>query len=135
MANFDWRLYGLVLLIVLLGIVNIYSASASYTLTGSPYYLKQLYWLLTGSLLVVLVSRVGYRRLRVEHYELDDRDARDARRPELVAELAQRFVDVLASFLDRHPALWFNFYDFWQAPERGVPPAPTEWAIRVITQR
>ncbi len=92
-------------------------------LPESPYRLARS----TGArLLVVLVSRVGYRRLRVEHYELDDRDARDARRPELVAELAQRFVDVLAAFLDRHPSLWFNFFDFWQAPERGASSSPTD---------
>jgi rod shape determining protein RodA len=69
-ANFDWRLFGLVVLIVLLGIVNIYSASASYKLSGSPYYLKQIYWLMAGSMLVVLVCSVDYHMLEDAAYWL-----------------------------------------------------------------
>jgi rod shape determining protein RodA len=69
-ANFDWRLYALVLLIVLMGIANIYSASASYELAGSPYYLKQFYWLIFGSLLIVLVCSVDYHMLEDAAYWL-----------------------------------------------------------------
>jgi rod shape determining protein RodA len=69
-ANFDWRLYSLVAGIVLLGIVNIYSASASYSLAGSPYYLKQCYWFLTGTLLAVLVCSVDYHMLEDAAYWL-----------------------------------------------------------------
>lgn len=70
LANFDWRLFGLVLLIVLLGVVNIYSASASYKLSGTPYYLKQLYWFIMGSLLIAVVCSIDYHMLEDAAYWL-----------------------------------------------------------------
>jgi rod shape determining protein RodA len=70
MASFDWRLFGLAVLIVLIGIANIYSASASYGGDSTPYYLKQLYWLAMGSLLVVLVCSVDYHMLEDAAYWL-----------------------------------------------------------------
>lgn len=69
-ANFDWRLYLLVMLIVLMGIVNIYSASASYRLVGAPYYLKQFYWFSLGSVLIVLVCSIDYHMLEDAAYWL-----------------------------------------------------------------
>jgi rod shape determining protein RodA len=62
-TNFDWTLFGVMLAITAIGVVNIYSASASYKLTGSPYYLKQLYWIGAGLGLVVLVCSIDYHIL------------------------------------------------------------------------
>ena len=62
-TNFDWALFGVMLAIAAIGVVNIYSASASYKLTGSPYYLKQLYWIGAGLGLVVLVCSIDYHIL------------------------------------------------------------------------
>ncbi|ABB31171.1 rod shape-determining protein RodA [Geobacter metallireducens RCH3] len=62
-TNFDWTLLVLVFLISAMGIVNIYSASASYTLVGAPYYLKQFYWIVAGMFLVVLACSVDYHLL------------------------------------------------------------------------
>ncbi len=63
LTNFDWTLLGLTLVIAAVGVVNIFSATASYNVSGTPYYLKQLYWIFTGLLLVVAVSSVDYHFL------------------------------------------------------------------------
>jgi len=62
-ANVDWALAGLVLSICLIGIVNIYSASNPYNMTGVPYYLKQLYWMCFGIIIVLMVSSIDYHML------------------------------------------------------------------------
>lgn len=59
-TNFDWGLLLLVLFIAAVGVVNIGSATASYTLTESSYPLRQFYWILIGLLLVVLVCSFDY---------------------------------------------------------------------------
>lgn len=59
-TNFDWTLLALVLAACVLGVINIYSASASYTVVATPFYLKQLYWILAGLLLIVLVCSLDY---------------------------------------------------------------------------
>lgn len=59
-ANFDWTLLGIVVMICLLGVLNIYSASAPYKLVGAPYYFKQLNWMLFGLLISLLISGVDY---------------------------------------------------------------------------
>lgn len=62
-TNFDWTLFGLVLLISAIGVLNIYSASASYKVIGAPYALKQCYWILSGLVLIVMVCSVDYHLL------------------------------------------------------------------------
>jgi rod shape determining protein RodA len=63
LTNFDWTLLGLTLIIAFIGVVNIFSATASYTVSGTAYYLKQLYWILTGLVLVTAVCSVDYHLL------------------------------------------------------------------------
>ncbi len=62
-TNFDWTLYGLVILIAAIGVLNIYSASASYKLIGTPFFIKQIYWITGGLLLVVLICSIDYHLL------------------------------------------------------------------------
>lgn len=62
-TNFDWILVGLVAVICLMGVVNIYSASAVYKSGSVPYYLKQLNWVCFGLLLSVLISCLDYHLL------------------------------------------------------------------------
>ena len=62
-TNFDWTLLGLTLVIAAIGVVNIFSATASYNVSGTPYYLKQLYWISTGLILVVAVCGIDYHLL------------------------------------------------------------------------
>lgn len=68
LTNFDWKVFLLVLLIVAVGILNIYSASASYRVVGTPYAVKQLYWALIGSGLVLMVCSVDYHLLEDVSY-------------------------------------------------------------------
>lgn len=60
LTNIDWMLLGFVVAVCLLGILNIYSATLSYKITGAPYYIKQLNWLCFGLTVVLVVSSVDY---------------------------------------------------------------------------
>ena len=63
-TNFDWTLLGLVSAICLVGIVNIYSASAAYQMgSGTPYYLKQVNWMVFGITLSLVVASLDYHIL------------------------------------------------------------------------
>lgn len=60
LSNFDWSLLLLTLLIVLMGVISIFSASKGYS-GQSQFWLKQLYWLglglITGFLILLVDSR------------------------------------------------------------------------------
>ena len=70
LTNFDWILAGLVLIMCLLGILNIYSATHSYKIVGAAYYTKQFYWMLTGLTISLLVCSVDYHLLEDLSYWL-----------------------------------------------------------------
>jgi rod shape determining protein RodA len=59
-TNFDWTLYGLVVLIAAIGVINIYSASASYRLVGTPFFVKQIYWIMSGLIMALMVCSIDY---------------------------------------------------------------------------
>ena len=59
-SNIDWTLIGLVVVISLLGILNIYSATTPYKVVGEPYYIKQLYWMCFGVFIMLTVCCVDY---------------------------------------------------------------------------
>ncbi len=58
--NFDWGFLLLVLLIAGIGVMNISSATASYTMQDTSYALKQIYWILIGLFIVVQVCSIDY---------------------------------------------------------------------------
>ncbi|MDD2309357.1 MAG: rod shape-determining protein RodA [Desulfuromonadaceae bacterium] len=60
LTNIDWILAGLVITVCLLGIMNIYSATAAYKIVGTSYYIKQLYWMLAGFIISLVVCSVDY---------------------------------------------------------------------------
>jgi len=62
-THFDWTYMLLILLIALIGIANLYSATSSWTTAVPPVYLKQFYWLGFGLLIVVLICLFDYRHL------------------------------------------------------------------------
>lgn len=63
--NFDWLLLALILLIVAIGLVNLYSAGYNRTPeSATPVYLKQIYWLIVGLSIMFLSLFYDYR-----HYE------------------------------------------------------------------
>ncbi len=68
--NFDWVLLGLVLMIVGMGIVNLYSAGYNRQGGETPLYIKQLYWLAVGLGVLCLTLVVDYRHLEKLSYPL-----------------------------------------------------------------
>lgn len=63
LLNFDWKILVFILLIAFIGVLNIYSASASYRIAGTPYAIKQIYWIVIGSGLILLTASVDYHIL------------------------------------------------------------------------
>ena len=63
-------LIGLVIVISLLGILNIYSATTPYKVVGTPYYLKQLNWIMFGIFISLIVCSVDYHILEDLSYWL-----------------------------------------------------------------
>ncbi len=59
--HFDWTLLGIVLVIASIGILNLYSATAKMEMSGTPLYLKQIFWLLIGLTVMVIVAFAEYR--------------------------------------------------------------------------
>jgi rod shape determining protein RodA len=62
LLNFDWTLFILVLIISGIGLLNIYSAGFSLTnLHQTPFYVKQLQWILIGIVGMVFAFFIDYR--------------------------------------------------------------------------
>lgn len=66
-VNFDWVLLLTVLLLAGIGVVNLYSATVSWT-SGTPLYMKQLLWLGGGVLIALVICFFDYRHL--EHFAI-----------------------------------------------------------------
>ncbi|MDA3903788.1 MAG: rod shape-determining protein RodA [Desulfuromusa sp.] len=62
-SHFDWVLLLTVLLLAGIGIVNLFSATASWNSTTTPLYLKQLLWLSGGVLIALIICLFDYRHL------------------------------------------------------------------------
>lgn len=62
-SNFDWVLLLTVLLLAGAGIVNLFSATASWHSAATPIYLKQLLWLSGGVLIALVICLFDYRHL------------------------------------------------------------------------
>ena len=63
--NFDWTLLAIVLSICAIGILNIYSAGYSYDALErqSPFYIKQIQWILLGLIAMIITFSIDYRFL------------------------------------------------------------------------
>ena len=59
--HFDWTLLGIILAIALIGILNLYSATAKMEMAGTPLYLKQIFWLLIGLAVMGVIAFIEYR--------------------------------------------------------------------------
>ena len=68
--NFDWMLMLLVAAICLTGILNIYSATASYKAMAVAFYLKQFNWMLFGFMLALIICTLDYHLLEDVSYWL-----------------------------------------------------------------
>ena len=60
-VHFDWTLLGIVLVIASIGILNLYSATEKIEMPGTPLYLKQIFWLLIGMVVMVTIAFIEYR--------------------------------------------------------------------------
>lgn len=68
LTNFDWKVLLLVFFIAFVGVLNIHSASASYNIVGTPYAVKQVYWTIIGTGLLLLVCSIDYHILEDVSY-------------------------------------------------------------------
>ncbi len=59
--HFDLTLLGIVLAIASIVILNLYSATAKIEMLGTPFYLKQIFWLLIGLVVMVVIAFIEYR--------------------------------------------------------------------------
>lgn len=57
--DFDWVLFGLAVAIALIGVVEIYSTTSQSAALATQYK-KQIYWVLIGSVVALVVSRMDY---------------------------------------------------------------------------
>jgi len=96
--DFDWVLLTFVLLICLIGVAQIYSATLHTKFAGA--YIKQLYWIAGGLALMFLISLVNYAAYELPRFASSP--IRDARAPQnlvpigaLEDELKRRMGDPL----------------------------------------
>lgn len=59
--NFDWATLITALFISAIGVVNIYSSTYPHSGTGTPLFLKQVYWLFMGFGFLILTLSFDYR--------------------------------------------------------------------------
>lgn len=68
-SNFDWVLFGVCLIVSILGVINLFSAgSFSLKHYATPYYLKQLCWLLVGLILFFFIILFDYQSVARRAY-------------------------------------------------------------------
>ena len=68
--NFDWVLLLSVVLIAIMGLTNLYSASLTGHIPGTPVYIKQLYFFLIGFVMIIAIISVDYKVLLSWNYPL-----------------------------------------------------------------
>ena len=59
--RFDWPLVGMVILIACIGILNLYSITSNGEASGTPLYLKQVFWLIIGLAIMMVIAFIEYR--------------------------------------------------------------------------
>ena len=60
-THFDWTLMGMVLLIVLIGMLNLYSTTSEGDLSGTSFFAKQIIWMVIGLAVMITVAFIEYR--------------------------------------------------------------------------
>ena len=69
--NFDWTLLVLVLMICAIGVLNIFSASYSFSgAKANPFYIKQIQWIMIGLFCMSVAFCVDYRLISQYAYIL-----------------------------------------------------------------
>jgi rod shape determining protein RodA len=62
--HFDWTLFLVAAVLAVIGVINLYSATSVSRASLSEIYIQQVYWLVSGGILAMLVTTIDYR-----HYE------------------------------------------------------------------
>ena len=70
LLNFDWVLVFSVIVILIMGLANLYSATYTSPTYGTPIYLKQLYYLLLGIGAITIIISLDYRILLSWNYTI-----------------------------------------------------------------
>ncbi len=63
LTHFDWVLLAMVCMLTGIGILNLYSATSTWSEVATPVYLKQFYWLGIGLIIALSLSLFDYRKL------------------------------------------------------------------------
>lgn len=61
LIHFDWTLFGIILLLSFIGILNLYSVTSNGDVSGTSIYIKQSLWLLIGIGVMLGVAFIEYR--------------------------------------------------------------------------
>lgn len=69
-THFGWNYLLLIILVSLIGIANMYSATSSWTVASQPVYIKQFYWLGLGLGIATIVCVFDYRHLEYFSFSL-----------------------------------------------------------------
>jgi rod shape determining protein RodA len=62
--HFDWTLFLVASVLAVIGVINLYSATSVSRASLAEVYIQQVYWLVSGGILAMLVTSIDYR-----HYE------------------------------------------------------------------
>lgn len=68
--RFDWPLFICAAVIAVIGIVNLYSATSVYGAARGELYLNQVYWLVAGGILAIIVASIDHRYIEQAGYVL-----------------------------------------------------------------
>ncbi|MDH3999161.1 MAG: rod shape-determining protein RodA [Desulfuromonadales bacterium] len=69
-THFNWIYLLLILLLAGVGIANLYSATSSWTTAVQPVYIKQLYWIGIGLVIILFICLFDYRHLEYFSFPL-----------------------------------------------------------------
>jgi rod shape determining protein RodA len=102
--RFDWPLFIVASLIAVIGIVNLYSATSVATRSLAELYLNQVYWLVAGGILGVIVASIDYRHIERAAYLL------------YAVGIVQLVLVLILARDIRGSARWINFGSFGFQP-------------------
>ncbi len=68
--HFDWTLFLVASVLAVIGVVNLYSATSVSRASLSEVYIQQVYWLVSGGILAMLVTSIDYRHFERFGYAL-----------------------------------------------------------------
>ncbi len=68
--HFDWPLFLVSSMLAVVGVINLYSATSAARVALSEIYIQQIYWLVLGGILAMVVAAIDYRHFERSAYIL-----------------------------------------------------------------